>query len=137
MLLIKRPDQGFAWSARFVTRARFIGCVGLQDEEAGRRLNEAFSNNWSSVRSLHLDNSPDDSCWFAGDDWWLSTVEVWGFAMRLTHQFRTRNDLNETRQTWSEANESAEKSTKLIVIPPLKTIWLQVVSWQTTNEFNS
>jgi protein-L-isoaspartate(D-aspartate) O-methyltransferase len=73
MLLIQRPNQGFAWSARFVTRARFIGCVGLQDEEAGRRLKEAFSKNWGGVRSLRFDGSPDDSCWFAGDGWWLST----------------------------------------------------------------
>jgi len=28
------------------------------------------------VRSLHLDGSPDDSCWFAGDGWWLSTAET-------------------------------------------------------------
>jgi protein-L-isoaspartate(D-aspartate) O-methyltransferase len=75
MLLITRPDQGSTWLARFVTRAAFIGCVGLQDEEAGRRLTEAFSRNWDRVRSLRLDGSPDDSCWFAGDGWWLSTAE--------------------------------------------------------------
>jgi protein-L-isoaspartate(D-aspartate) O-methyltransferase len=75
MLLITRPDQGSTWLARFVTRAAFIGCVGLQDEEAGRRLTEAFSRNWDCVRSLRLDGSPDESCWFAGDGWWLSTAE--------------------------------------------------------------
>ena len=75
MLLITRPDQGFAWPAKFVGRAAFIGCVGLQDEEVGRRLTEAFSKAWDSVRSLRLDGSPDDSCWFAGDGWWLSTVD--------------------------------------------------------------
>jgi protein-L-isoaspartate(D-aspartate) O-methyltransferase len=76
MLLITRPDQGSAWPATFVGRAAFIGCVGLQDEEAGRRLTEAFSNAWDSVRSLRLDGSPDDSCWFAGDGWWLSTADA-------------------------------------------------------------
>jgi protein-L-isoaspartate(D-aspartate) O-methyltransferase len=76
MLLITRPDQGFAWPARFVSRAAFIGCVGLQDEEAGRRLTEAFSKNWDGVRWLRLDGSPDDSCWFAGDGWWLSTADA-------------------------------------------------------------
>jgi protein-L-isoaspartate(D-aspartate) O-methyltransferase len=75
MLLITRPDQGSTWPARFVSRAAFIGCVGLQDEEAGRRLTEAFSRDWDRVRSLRLDRSPDDSCWFAGDGWWLSTAE--------------------------------------------------------------
>lgn len=76
MLLVTRPDQGSTWPARFVSRVKFIGCVGLQDEEAGRRLTEAFSKNWDRVRSLRLDGSPDGSCWFAGDGWWLSTAEV-------------------------------------------------------------
>lgn len=76
MLLITRPEQGSAWPAKFVTRAAFIGCVGLQDEEAGRRLTEAFSKNWNRVRSLRRDGSPDDSSWFAGDGWWLSTAEA-------------------------------------------------------------
>jgi protein-L-isoaspartate(D-aspartate) O-methyltransferase len=76
MLLIARPDQGSAWPAKFVSRAGFVGCVGLQDEEAGRRLTEAFSKNWDGVRSLRLDGSPDDSCWFAGDGWWLSTADA-------------------------------------------------------------
>lgn len=76
MLLVTRPDQGLSWPAKFVSRAAFIGCVGLQDEDAGRRLTEAFSQNWDSVRSFRLDGSPDDSCWFAGDGWWLSTADA-------------------------------------------------------------
>jgi protein-L-isoaspartate(D-aspartate) O-methyltransferase len=76
MLLVTRPDQGSAWSAKFVSRAAFIGCLGLQDEEVGHRLKDAFSKNWDNVRSLRLDGSPDDSCWFAGDGWWLSTADV-------------------------------------------------------------
>ena len=76
MLLVSRADQGAAWPAKFVSRATFIGCVGLQDEEAARRLTDAFSRNWNNVRSLHLDSSPNDDCWFAGDGWWLSTAEI-------------------------------------------------------------
>jgi protein-L-isoaspartate(D-aspartate) O-methyltransferase len=58
MLLVTHPGQGSAWPAKFAGRAAFIGCVGLQDEEAGRRLTEAFSKNWDRVRSLHLDGHP-------------------------------------------------------------------------------
>jgi protein-L-isoaspartate(D-aspartate) O-methyltransferase len=76
MLLVTRTDQGSKWSAKFISRATFIGCVGLQDEEASRRLTEAFSKNWDRVRSLRLDGSPDDSCWFAGDGLWLSTADA-------------------------------------------------------------
>jgi protein-L-isoaspartate(D-aspartate) O-methyltransferase len=36
------------------------------------------------VRSLHLDSAPDQTCWFAGDGWWLSTVEVEGEEWRLS-----------------------------------------------------
>jgi protein-L-isoaspartate(D-aspartate) O-methyltransferase len=76
MLLITRPDQDSVWPAKFVTRAAFIGCVGLQDDEADHRLTVAFSKNWDRVRSLRFDRSLDDSCWFAGDSWWLSTSDA-------------------------------------------------------------
>ena len=76
MLLVKRPDQGVVWPAQFRGRAQFIGCIGLQDEDAGRRLTEAFMQGWERVRSLRLDNAADDTCWFAGDGWWLSTGEA-------------------------------------------------------------
>ena len=76
MLLITRPDYGSTWPAKFVSRAGFIGCVGLRDEESGRRLAEAFSKEgWDRVRSLRFDEAPDESCWFAGDGWWLSMAE--------------------------------------------------------------
>ena len=67
-------DQGAVWPAKFRGRAQFIGCVGLQDEDAGRRLTEAFLQGWESVQSLRFDNAVDDTCWFAGDGWWLSTA---------------------------------------------------------------
>ena len=76
MLLIRRPDEGTIWPAKFVGRAQFIGCVGLQDKVVGERLAEAFSSGWNRVQSLRRDNAPDDTCWFAGDGWWLSTAAV-------------------------------------------------------------
>jgi protein-L-isoaspartate(D-aspartate) O-methyltransferase len=75
MLLITRPDQGAVWPAKFVSRAAFIGCVGLQDDEAGRRLAEAFSKNWELVRTLRREGTAEDTCWYAGNGWWLSTAE--------------------------------------------------------------
>ena len=41
------------------------------------------------------------------------------------HQFRTTNDLTETQQTQSRADENGVKSTKLIDSLPLITVWLQ------------
>jgi protein-L-isoaspartate(D-aspartate) O-methyltransferase len=74
MLLLKRPDRGLIWPAKFVSRARFICCEGQQDADAGRRLTEAFLGDWEQVRSFRIDDSRDDTCWFAGDGWWLSTA---------------------------------------------------------------
>jgi len=76
MLLIRRPERGAVWPAKFAGRAQFIGCVGLQDDDVGRRLKDAFAKGWENVRSLHLDSAPDETCWFAGDGWWLSTTEA-------------------------------------------------------------
>jgi protein-L-isoaspartate(D-aspartate) O-methyltransferase len=76
MLLIERPDHGTNWPAKFVSRARFISCDGLQDADAGRRLTEAFSSGWDRVRSFRIDDATDDTCWFAGDGWWLSTAST-------------------------------------------------------------
>jgi protein-L-isoaspartate(D-aspartate) O-methyltransferase len=76
MLLVKRPDDGAVWPAQFRGRAQFIGCIGLQDEDAGRRLTEAFLQGWERVRSLRFNSAVDDTCWFAGDGWWLSTAEA-------------------------------------------------------------
>jgi hypothetical protein len=44
----------------------------------------------------------------------------------VPHQFRTRNGFAKPRQTRSGADENAAKSTKLIDILPLITVWLQV-----------
>jgi protein-L-isoaspartate(D-aspartate) O-methyltransferase len=77
MLLICKPrDGGLAWPARFVSRARFIGCEGRQDEAAGESLKQAFAGGgWEKVTSFRLTERPDKSCWYRGDDWWLSTRE--------------------------------------------------------------
>ncbi len=74
MLLLSRPDHGLNWPASFVSRAQFIGCVGRQDAGAGVGLAKAFSGPWKHVRSFRIGDSMDDTCWFAGDGWWLSTA---------------------------------------------------------------
>ncbi|MGY4629422.1 protein-L-isoaspartate O-methyltransferase family protein [Bradyrhizobium sp. USDA 4486] len=74
MLMITRPDAGAVWPAKFLSRAQFIGCAGLQDEDSARRLAEAFAKGWESVQSLRREGAPDETCWFAGEGWWLSTA---------------------------------------------------------------
>ncbi|MFI5023865.1 MAG: protein-L-isoaspartate O-methyltransferase [Alphaproteobacteria bacterium] len=74
MLWIGKPKRGTIWPARFVSEAAFISCVGNQSSETGRRLNVAFKDGGTeSVQSFRIDEAIDDTCWFAGDGWWLST----------------------------------------------------------------
>jgi protein-L-isoaspartate(D-aspartate) O-methyltransferase len=74
MLLLKRPDHGPVWPAKFVSRAQFIGCVGTQGIDRSDRLKESFAKGLEQVRSFRIDDAKDDTCWFAGDGWWLSTA---------------------------------------------------------------
>ena len=76
MLMIRRPKRGAIWPAGFISNAAFISCVGPQDDEIGRRLNAAYAAGGGlAVRSFRTDLPTDDTCWFAGDGWWLSTFE--------------------------------------------------------------
>jgi len=83
-------------------RAQFVGCVGLQDEEAGRRLKDAFGKGWENVRSLHLDSAPDETCWFAGEGWWLSTAEA--------EVMSEATQISRTTPGWPGAHSSASRS---------------------------
>lgn len=75
MLMIRRTAEGPIWPAKFISNAAFISCTGPQDDEVGRRLNEAYANGKGlSVRSFRTDD-PDETCWVAGKGWWLSTVD--------------------------------------------------------------
>jgi protein-L-isoaspartate(D-aspartate) O-methyltransferase len=78
MLLIERPDQSeMVWPARFVSRASFITCQAQQDKGYEQALELAFAKEgWDEVRSIHLGDKPDETCWFDGGNWWLSTAPI-------------------------------------------------------------
>jgi len=74
MLLITRtPAERF--DARFLMPVMFISCAGARDEETARKLAEAFKRgDMRNVRSLLRHTPPDETCWCAGNGWWLSTA---------------------------------------------------------------
>ncbi|MEO9071430.1 MAG: protein-L-isoaspartate(D-aspartate) O-methyltransferase [Edaphobacter sp.] len=73
MLLITKLEDG-RLAARFLLQVQFVPCIGARDETTAQRLSDAFRNNeWTKVRALRLDDAPDESCWFSGKGWWLST----------------------------------------------------------------
>jgi protein-L-isoaspartate(D-aspartate) O-methyltransferase len=75
MLLITRvpPDR---YNARFLMPVMFVPCMGARDDETAKKLAEAFKRgNLRDVRSLRRKTIPDETCWCAGNGWWLSTAE--------------------------------------------------------------
>ena len=75
MLLIRRAE-GAVWPGRFISPAAFISCAGPQDDEGGHRLNAAFATGEAkNARSFRTDHPTDQTCWCAGDGWWLSTAD--------------------------------------------------------------
>jgi len=76
MLLVKRAAAN-EYEARFVMQVVFIPCVGARDPATAKKLSAGFEDgSFKNVRSLHRNTSPDDTCWVAGADWWLSTAAL-------------------------------------------------------------
>jgi len=73
MLLVTKQNEA-EFKARFLMPVMFVPCIGARDERTAARLDKAFTaGNLNKVKSLHRNDSPDGSCWFAGNGWWLST----------------------------------------------------------------
>jgi protein-L-isoaspartate(D-aspartate) O-methyltransferase len=73
MLLVRRQTAA-TFEARFVQAVAFIPCVGARDDSEADELGQAFERgNLRNVKSLRRGVPPDDSSWFTGKDWWLST----------------------------------------------------------------
>jgi protein-L-isoaspartate(D-aspartate) O-methyltransferase len=76
-LLIKRHTaEARCYQAQYVNPTGIIHCIGGRDAIAEERLNAALArSHMSSVRSLRrAPDEPDETCWLAGEGWWLSTV---------------------------------------------------------------
>jgi protein-L-isoaspartate(D-aspartate) O-methyltransferase len=75
-LIITR--RGERYPVRFASRTGIIPCVGGRDAKAEARLTDALAAaDFTAIQSLRrLPQEPDESCWLAGDGWWLSTAPV-------------------------------------------------------------
>jgi protein-L-isoaspartate(D-aspartate) O-methyltransferase len=67
------PDR---YRARFAGRVGVIPCIGGRDAAAEERLKAALARgDFTAIRSLRRPpEEPDDTCWLAGEGWWLSTA---------------------------------------------------------------
>jgi protein-L-isoaspartate(D-aspartate) O-methyltransferase len=70
--------QGARYPVRFASRTGIIACAGGRDAEAEARLTAALARaDYTAVKSLRRSpEEPDDTCWLAGEGWWLSTAPV-------------------------------------------------------------
>ena len=70
--------RGARFPVRFASRVGIIACTGGRDAEAEARLTAAVARaDYTAVKSLRRPpEEPDDTCWLAGEGWWLSTAPV-------------------------------------------------------------
>jgi protein-L-isoaspartate(D-aspartate) O-methyltransferase len=73
MLLVTKQTEAEV-KANFLMPVMFLPCVGARDVQTAAGLDKAFtSSSLNKVKSIHRNDSPNTSCWFAGNGWWLST----------------------------------------------------------------
>jgi protein-L-isoaspartate(D-aspartate) O-methyltransferase len=67
---------GARYPVRFASRVGIIACAGGRDAEAEARLAAALARaDYTAVKSLRRPpEEPNDTCWLAGEGWWLSTA---------------------------------------------------------------
>ena len=79
LMITRQADKRHIYTARHVCRVGMIDCVGGRNPDAESKLLAALrrSRFTPPVRSLRrLPDEPDETCWLAGEGWWLSTAPV-------------------------------------------------------------
>ncbi len=80
MLMITRVAEN-VYAAKILCRVAFISCAGNRSDAESAALAKAFEpHSFRPVRSFHRFTSPDETAWFVGNDWWLSTAEPGSIA---------------------------------------------------------
>ena len=78
LLVERHAAETRRYPARHVSPTGIIHCIGGRDPAAEERLNAALArSHMTNVRSLRrAPEEPDETCWLAGEGWWLSTAAV-------------------------------------------------------------
>jgi len=76
LVITRQAGEAYRYAARFVGRVGIIACIGGRDLAAEKRLTAALARrDVTAIRSLRrAPDEPDDTCWLAGEGWWLSTA---------------------------------------------------------------
>ena len=79
VLITRHKGNQHRYTARNVCRTGIIDCVGGRDSGAEARLAAALRKSHFAppIQSLRRrPDEPDETCWLAGDGWWLSTAPI-------------------------------------------------------------
>ncbi|HEY2620596.1 MAG TPA: methyltransferase domain-containing protein [Acetobacteraceae bacterium] len=79
VLITRRNGERERYAARHVCRVGIVDCIGGRDDAAQARLVAALRKSRSAppIQSLRrAPDEPDETCWLAGDGWWLSTAPL-------------------------------------------------------------
>jgi len=120
LLITRLGGETRHYPARFAHWTGIIPCTGGRDPAAEARLRAALArSHFAAIRSLRrAPDEPDDTCWLAGEGWWLSTAPVAGDASSKPSVNRGKDPTmpanNRTRPT-----ASALPTTPPLLAPPL------------------
>jgi protein-L-isoaspartate(D-aspartate) O-methyltransferase len=78
LIIERHAGDARRYPARFAGQIGIIPCIGGRDPAAEEHLQAALTRSrLNTVRSLRrAPEEPDNTCWLAGDGWWLSTAGV-------------------------------------------------------------
>jgi protein-L-isoaspartate(D-aspartate) O-methyltransferase len=78
IIVTRRASETRRYAARFASRTGIIPCVGGRNAAAEERLKAALeASYYTAIQSLRRPpEDPDDTCWLAGEGWWLSTAPI-------------------------------------------------------------
>jgi protein-L-isoaspartate(D-aspartate) O-methyltransferase len=76
-MVTRQAGNPCRYATRVAGRVGMIHCVGGRDPAAEERLKAAFARgDLAGIRSLRrAPEEPNQTCWLAGEGWWLSTAE--------------------------------------------------------------
>jgi protein-L-isoaspartate(D-aspartate) O-methyltransferase len=78
LLITRNAGETRRYPARYVMGTGIIPCIGGRDSSAEAQLSAALARaGYGAIRSLRrTPDEPDETCWLAGDGWWLSTAPL-------------------------------------------------------------
>jgi protein-L-isoaspartate(D-aspartate) O-methyltransferase len=78
LLIERQAGETHYYPARHVSWIGIINCVSGRDSAAEERIKVAMARSrMTNIRSLRRgSDEPDETCWLAGEGWWLSTASV-------------------------------------------------------------